>query len=129
MNASLEIDLVVLLLVVGAMLLTVWLFRRFPMQSWFENRLAWLFPRDLVIAMETLAQAHPYRHMSFTFFGLLGVFTLFTDLKLVPGVSSLSPLVRYGTAACIAVFSLYTSRMNARRRAAQEGGGADVASP
>ena len=43
------------------MLLTVWLFRRFPMQSWFENRLAWLCPRDLVKAGEALAPAHPYR--------------------------------------------------------------------
>ena len=73
MNASLQIDLFVLLLAAGGMLLTVWLNRRFPMQSWFENRVAWLFPKDLGITMETLA-------------------------------------------ACIAVFSLYTSRMNARRR-------------
>ena len=119
MKASpLEIDLVVLLLVVGAMLLTVWLNRRFPMQSWFENRLAWLFPRDLVIAIETLAQRHPYRYMSLMFFASLGGITLVTDLYLVLGVSCLSSLVRYGASACIAVFSLYTSRMNARRRAA-----------
>ena len=45
------------------MLLSVWLERRFPTQSWIENRLAWLCPKDLVIAQEALAQAHPYRYM------------------------------------------------------------------
>ena len=97
------------------MLLSVWLERRFPTQSWIENRLAWLCPRDLVIAGEALAQARPYRHMSSTFFFLLGFFTLITDLTPV----LVSSVIKYGAPACIAVFAVYTTRMNARRRAAQ----------
>ena len=54
------------------MLLSVWLERRFPMQPWIENRLAWLCPRDLVIAGEALAQARPYRYMCGMFFSSVG---------------------------------------------------------
>ena len=122
MNGSpLQIDLIVLLLVVAAMLLTVWLNRRFPTQSWVENRLAWLCPRDLVIAGETLAQAHPYRYMCMMFCVSLGAFTLVSDLTLRLGDSGPSSLVGYGASACIAAFALYSSRMNAKRRAAQSG--------
>ena len=112
-----QIELVVLLSVVGLMLLTVWLERRFPTQSWIENRLAWLCPRDLVIAGEEEAQAHPYRYMSGAFFFLLGFLTLITDLTPV----FVSSVIKYGAPACIAVFALYTTRMNARRRAAHSG--------
>ncbi len=115
--SQLQIDLFVLSSVVGGMILTVWLFRRFPMQSWFENRVAWLCPRDYVIANETLAQAYPYRYLFMMFFSFLGYFTLLIDLKLVFGFSIYTnSLVRYGASVCVAVFALYTSRMNARRR-------------
>ena len=114
---QIQIELVVLLSVVGLMLLTVWLERRFPTQSWIENRLAWLCPRDLVIAGEALAQARPYRYMSGTFFFLLGFYTLITDLTPAFG----SSVTGYGGSACVAVFALYTTRMNARRRAEQTG--------
>ena len=112
-------SIVVLAGLVGAGLLTVWSWHRFPgQQSWFENRLAWLCPRDLVIGMETLAQAHPYRYTLLMFFESLGALTLFNELM---PASSLSSLVRYGASGCRAVFQLYTSRMTARHRAAQSG--------
>ncbi len=95
------------------MLLTVWLERRFPTQSWIENRLPWLYPRDIVIGGEALAQAHPYRYTIFMFFSLLGLFTLITDLTPVLA----SSVTSYGGSACVAVFALYTTRMSARRRA------------
>ena len=110
---QIQIELVVLLFVVGGMLLTVWLERRFPTQSWIENRLPWLCPRDIVIGGEALAQAHPYRYTIFMIFSLLGLFTLITDLTPVLA----SSVTSYGGSACVAVFALYTTRMSARRRA------------
>ena len=80
-----------------------------------------LFPRDLVIGMEALAQAHPYRYTSLMFFASLGILTLISELMPALGVSRLSSLVRYGGSGCLAVFDLHTSRMNARHRAAQSG--------
>ena len=120
MNISpLQIDVFVLSFVVGTLVLTVWLFRRFPMQSWYENRLPWLFPKNFVIAMETLAQQYPCQYLFTMFFSLLGAFSLILDLKSVFGYSIyLSPLLRYSVSACVALFSLYTHRINARRRAA-----------
>ena len=119
LNVSLlQIDLFVLTSVVGIMVLTIWLSRRFPMQSWHENRLAWLGPRDLVIAGERLAQARAYRYMFLLFFFSLGAFTLIDDLTMALNIYCLRSLLRYGGSACIALFALYTSRMNARRRAA-----------
>ena len=114
---QIQIDLFVLLSLVGVMLLSVWLERRFPTQSWIENRLAWLCPKDLVIAQEALAQAHPYRYMCGMFLFGVGTLTLITDLTPV----FVSSVITYGAPACIAVFALYATRLNARRRAADSG--------
>ena len=47
----------------------------------------------------------------------VGTLTLITDLTPV----FVSSVITYGAPACIAVFALYATRLNARRRAADSG--------
>ena len=123
--SRLQINLAVLLMALVGLVFTAWLFRRFDTQSWYEKRLPWLFPKDLVVAAETMAREHPYRHMFLIFMFILGGFAISTDLGWIMGAPSLSmdPLIRYSIAAGVAVFSLYASRKNATRRAQARGGG------
>ena len=118
--STLQIDLVVLLLAIFGLGFTAWLFRRFAIQSWYEKRLPWLFPKDAAVAMEALG---PCRHILLVFMVILGGFAISTDLGWIMDAPSLSmdPLIRYSIAAGVAVFSLYTSRKNAARRAESRG--------
>ncbi len=122
MNAStLQLDLLVLLGLAVIMLLTAWLLARFPIQSWTERRLAWLFPTDMVVSWETMGQSHPYRYLLVAFFILMGTFAILLDLGL-----TLSPSLRYACGVGIAIVGLYSVRAAATRRAALQGAGADL---
>ncbi len=113
--SRLQIDLIVLLMALVGLVFAAWLFRRFPTQFWYEKHLPWLFPKDVVVAAETMAQEHPYRHMFLIFIGLLGLFAINNDIESTLGTPSLGPLVRYGVAAGVAVYSLYANRASATR--------------
>ena len=121
--SPLQIDLFVLLMALVGLVFTAWLYGRFPRQSWYEKRLPWLFPKDVVVAAETMAQAHPYRHTFLIFIVMLGGFAIVNDLGCTRGAPCLDPLIRYCVAAFVAVFSLYTSRVSAARRAQARGDG------
>ena len=121
--STLQIDLIVLLMALVGLVFAAWLWRRFPRQSWYEKHLPWLFPKNLSVAAETMAQEHPYRHMFLVFMVMLGGFAIANDLGCTLGASCFDPLIRYGVAGGVAVFSLYTSRKNAARRAQARGGG------
>ena len=121
--STLQINLFVLLMALVGLVFTAWLFRRFDTQSWYEKRLPWLFPKDLAVAAETMAQEHPYRHTILIFIVLLGGFAIVNDIGCTLGTPCLDPLIRYSIAAGVAVFSLYTNRANATRRAQARGGG------
>ncbi len=121
--SRLQIDLMALLMALVGLVFTAWLWRRFPRESWYEKHLSWLVPNDVVVAAETMAQEHPYRHVFLIFIAMLGVFAISTDLGWIMGAPSLSmdPLIRYSISVFIAVFSLYTSRTSAGRRAKSRG--------
>ncbi len=119
--STLQIDLIVLLMALVGLVFAAWLSRRFDTQSWYEKRLPWLFPKDVVVAAETMAQEHPYRHTFLIFIVLLGGFAIVNDIGCTLGTPCLDPLIRYSIAASAAVFSLYTSRKNATRRAESRG--------
>ena len=121
--STFQINLAVLLMALVSLIFTAWLWGRFPRQSWYEKRLPWLFPRDVAVAAETMAQAHPYRHTFLMFIVMLGGFAIVNDLGCTRGAPCLDPLIRYGVAAFVAVFSLYTSRVSAARRAQARGDG------
>ena len=70
--STLQIELFVLVMALVGLAFSAWLLRRFPLQFWYEKRLPWLFPKDMVVAAEKMAQEHPYRHMFLVFIGLLG---------------------------------------------------------
>ncbi len=122
--STLQINLFVLLMALVGLVFTAWLWRRFPRQSWYEKHLPWLFPKNLSVAAETMAQEHPYRHLFLIFIVMLGGFAIVNDIRWIMGAPSLSmdPLIRYGVAAFVALFSLYASRKNATRRAESRGG-------
>ena len=123
--STFQINLAVLLTTLVVLVFTAWRHGRFPTQFWSEKRVPWLFPKDLAVAAETMAQAHPYRHMFLMFIVMLGAFSIVTDLWWIldaPGLS-MDPLIRYGVAAGVAVFSLYTNRKSAALRAQARGDG------
>ena len=117
-----QINLAVLLMALVGLVFSAWLLRRYPLQFWYEKRLPWLFPKDMVVAAETMAQEHPYRHMFLIFIVMLGGFAIVIDIGSTLGTPSLGPLVRYGVAAGVAVYSLYANRASATRRAQARGG-------
>ncbi len=120
--STLQIDLFVLVMALVGLVFSAWLLRRYPLQFWYEKRLLWLFPKDVVVAAETMAQEHPYRHMVLMFIVMVGAFAIVIDIGSTLGTPSLGPLVRYGVAAGVAVFSLYANRASAARRAQVRGG-------
>ena len=121
--STLQINLAVMLMALVGLVFTAWLYGRFPRQSWYETRLPWLFPKNLAVAAETQARAHPYRHLFLMFVVMLGGFAIVNDLGCPGGAPCLDPLVRYGVAAGVAAFSLYTNRKSAARRAQARGDG------
>ena len=121
--SSRQIDLAVLLMALVGLVFTAWLYRRFPRQFWYEKRLPWLFPKNLLVVWETMTQEHPFRYTFVTFLSMLGLFAIANDIGCTLAYSCLGPLIRYVVAAGIAVFSLYTHRANAARRAQDRGGG------
>ena len=56
------------------------------------------------------------------FIVMVGAFAIVIDIGSTLGTPSLGPLVRYGVAAGVAVFSLYANRASAARRAQVRGG-------
>ncbi len=121
--SSLQINLFVLLMALVGLVFTAWLFRRFDTQSWYEKRLSWLFPKDVVVVWETMAQDHPYRYLFLMFIVGLGAFAIVDDIWCTLGTFCVDSLFGYGFAAFLAVFALYTNRANATRRAQARGGG------
>ena len=118
MDASqLQFDLFILLTQLVILVFTAWLFRRYPGQRWHEKHLSWLFPKNVSVAAETMAQKQPYRHMFVMFMGVLGAAAIFNDFGCTTGKPCLGIVLRYGMAVFIAVFSLYTARASAAHRA------------
>ncbi len=104
----------VLLILIAIIAATAWLFRRFPIQSWFKRRLPWLSYEDTARNWEAIACTRPFNYLSMMVLIMLGIFVVLEDLGLTP----LAPILRYGTAILLAAVVLYAARRSAAQRAA-----------
>ena len=108
-----SITFIALLIVAVVFLIVAWLFDRFAIFTWCEQRLPRHFSRENARFIEGQSVSHPIGFFLHFFVYFVGGLAIIEDLK----PSGLGPIFRYGVAGILSAYGLYVIRRQARRRA------------
>jgi hypothetical protein len=114
MTSGFSVEITALLIILVTLTLIAVLSRSFAFQHWLEQRVPALFPPNMARSLESIAKERPVNYFGIMFFAHLGAMAFVSDVRDI----AFGPFIRYGVAAFVAAYMLYTARGSAASRAA-----------